>query len=385
MFNVGKTPSCQPQEVQYTWSSAGKCVMPGASAGASVLAWYNFHPCFGYTLAYLGTRALASYLFSFAQAWRHPLTEDLPSSAQGHCEEALPDKVDHKPSVVRPEIAVLRPSRTERTASVSGSARTHLSWLPPLRFQLPATSEEKEEDLLALTSPSRPLLTRSQTCATRSSSTYSRNTACSGSTVSRKPSTLSSLSSHSLRGRMRNSPTKQVQSVQRASVPTLPARYRHRSHSLRNGGRPVRPGSRPSMPPAEFWRYAERQQMRLTYISNSESYKTQRTAKPGITKREPSVCRYPIIAPPAMPVCRTRRATIHSETAHIKSASYESLRKGTLENVNSEKPLAFIGRRSTHMFDVPMDGTTAGRCHGETGPKTRISRTLTKKRQPDHC
>ncbi|KAL6722271.1 hypothetical protein ACLMJK_001378 [Lecanora helva] len=64
-------------------------------------------------------------------------------------------------------------------------------------------------------------------------------------------------------------------------MPAIPTRYRQPSHSLRNGGQPLKPGSRPSMPPASFWTYArDRQQDRTNPSGQSSPLKVWKDSKP---------------------------------------------------------------------------------------------------------
>lgn len=324
------------------------------------------------------TRLLAAYLFSRHQTSKESRHEDLFPWVEDHRKEAVLDMPYYNPSLMYIEAVRTMPSPMEGRRSIAGSRSARLTWLPPLRFHLPPTPEENQEGLLPLTSPSHPPLLHSQTCA---SSIYSQNTTGSPSTASLRPSTLSSLSSHSSSKSILNPHLKQVRSVQESSTPIIPAKYLQRSRTLNDGSRPVRPGTRPAMPPAESWKYAEKQHMRLHSLSHSSTFRTlrtQRVRKP-FTRREPSLCRYPILPLPAQPVCRTRRATVHSETAHIKTASYESIRKDTLHTLNGDDNLV----RLTH-WNTQLQGTAADSRSDGQRRKARQSRTLRKKRQPDY-
>lgn len=275
--------------------------------------------------------------------------------------------------------AILEKSRSKRPAP--RSTETRAPWLPPLQFpshfELPSTPEESSGDIIC---PPPALLQRSRTCATPSSSMYSRSRSASMSTLSRQPSTTSSLSNPFPNNKTRIAPSEGTRLLQKPPLATVPEKYRHLSHSLRDGGRPVRPGSRPPMPPADFWQYASKQHIRHTYISTSDSHRSQSILKRA-GQREPSVCRYPILAAPAKPVCRTRRATIHSEKAHVKTASYESLRKGPLDSVYRMRSIVSSGQGETQRHGAVMKGSVGGR-NTIAEPKRRLSRTLTKQRQP---
>ena len=284
---------------------------------------------------------------------------------------------DHGHRGVQPE--VFAPELPPNGPKESGPdiQEMHRPWLPPLQFQLASTPEEQ---LTEFVSPHRPLLARSRTCATISSSLYSGSRSASCSAMSRHPSTTSFLSSQTFNSGTQIASKVPSKSVQQPPLPPVPQRYRHRGHSLREGGTPVRPGSRPAMPPVEFWKYASNRHMRRISVSTSANHRLQ-SARKQSGKREPSVCRYPILATPAKPVCRTRRATVHSEIGHIKTASYESLRKGPLDNVHRTRSTTSIAET-----EAPSGATAykmGGRHHVEPGTKKRESRTLIKQRQPN--
>lgn len=245
-----------------------------------------------------------------------------------------------------------------------------------MQFQLASPSTE---DLTELKLQSEPSLARRRTCDTSSSSRYSRRRSASLSSLSQHASTSSSLSDQSINSRTRITSVQGNQKVSRPAIPAIPNKYLHPSHGLNSGSRPVRPGLRPAMPPAEFWEYADKQRVRNTYVSITDSHNIRDSTKQA-GKREPSVCRYPILATPAMPVCRTRRATVHSETAHIKNPSYESVRKGPLDNTNKLRSMTPLGEIGA------IDGEAADEhrrdCSTKARPKCRESRTLIKQRQP---
>lgn len=154
--------------------------------------------------------------------------------------------------------------------------RARKSWLPPLEFE-PAALEpiaERQTHSRQLTpllpvafNPGTPPCSRrtssraSQATTRGTSSTYSRRT--SKSDLSRKSSTLSSLSGDSLDNVVRGVPNGTKNRFPTPDVPAIPAipeRYRHPSHNSSNGGQPMPPDSRPPTPPAEFWMYARAEQ-----------------------------------------------------------------------------------------------------------------------------
>ncbi|KAI4265213.1 MAG: hypothetical protein L6R38_009584, partial [Xanthoria sp. 2 TBL-2021] len=189
-----------------------------------------------------------------------------------------------------------------------------------------------------------------------------------------------SLSDQTINSLNRIASAKDTQTVSKPALPAVPKKYLHPSHSLRGGSRPVRPGSRPAMPPAEFWKYADKQRMRNTYVSTSDSHKVLHGSIKRAEKREPSVCRYPILATPAKPVCRTRRATVQSETAHIKNPSYESVRKGPLDNTDRIRSMTSLG--DIGAIERATTDEHRRECPTKARPKRRESRTLIKQRQP---
>ena len=296
----------------------------------------------------------------------------MTSSVSDRCGEGLAERDCDKP-IHRPQAARLGASTAGSRASNLSSSRTiRISWLPPLRFQLPSSLEE---DTSHFASTMRPLLNRSPTCTTTSSSTNSRNTSHVESTMSRHPSTVSSASNQlSSTGIL----TSEARSwlIQNPSVLGAPERHYHFRHPRCYGRGPVRPQSRPAMPPAEFWTYASKQQMRLSHSTKSE-YSNNHDTRYDSRQRQPSLCRYPLIAAPAKPVCRTRRTTVHSETAHMQTASYESMRKGDLRKIeeDSRKPLGET--------TLAVVNETRKRSSGKESKK-RQSRTLVKLRQPEY-
>ena len=157
--------------------------------------------------------------------------------------------------------------------------RVRKSWLPPLKFQPPLETDHPalrgllipqmpaRSQISLLPSPispgqatrsfSHPSLSRSQTAETAASSIYSRGTYEStwtlpSSVFDSRSGTMSSLSlcSHPIGSGFSS---RNNSALSKPKVPVIPEQYRHKSHSLRHGGAPIRPGSRPGMPPAEFW------------------------------------------------------------------------------------------------------------------------------------
>ncbi|CAF9939166.1 MAG: hypothetical protein ALECFALPRED_007997 [Alectoria fallacina] len=267
--------------------------------------------------------------------------------------------------------------------------RGRFSWLPPLKFQVPAetghpalqgpdqrTPAQSQTNLLRTslnhlalpqitTTAARSSLERRNTTATSSSSAYSRSTSASTSTLSRSPSTLSSFPStvSSLSSKSRCSTMKSSTSSM-PGVPAIPERYLHKSHSLRNGGSPPRPGSRPAMPPADFWMYARAAQQKQNELECSQNVGPDtshemraRAHSEGAARRNPSMRQYPLL-PASLEKAVLRPNMNKGNTMPVgKETSYEDLRKGA----RIAKAMDF-GR---------LDG------HGR-----KDSRTLVKMRQP---
>ena len=246
------------------------------------------------------------------------------------------------------------------TKTPKSPPRGRISWLPPLKFQVPAetghpalqrrpdqrTPTKSQTNLLpaSINHPPSPQidgmaahssLERSVTAATSSSSVYSRS--MSPSTLSRGPSMLSSLPStlSSFSSKSRSSTIK-TSTSSRPSIPAIPEKYLHKSHSLRNGGSPPRPGSRPAMPPADFWMYARAAQQKQNDLEERSQRilprlppkLRARAHSDSAAKRDPSLCRYPLL--PTSPEKAVLRPNMNKGNTMplAKKTSYENLRKG---------------------------------------------------------
>ncbi|CAD6577128.1 MAG: hypothetical protein ASARMPRED_008134 [Alectoria sarmentosa] len=188
--------------------------------------------------------------------------------------------------------------------------RGRISWLPPLKFQVPAETGHP-----ALQRPDQRTPALSQTNLLRTLSSF--------------PSTLSSFSSKSRCSTMKSSTSS------RPGVPAIPGRYLHKSHSLRNGGSPPRPGSRPAMPPADFWMYARAAQQKQNDLECSQIVwpdtpheMRARAHSEGAARRNPSIRQYPLL--PASPEKAVLRPNMNKENTMpvAKETRYEDLRKG---------------------------------------------------------
>lgn len=115
------------------------------------------------------------------------------------------------------------------------------------------------------------------------------------------------------------------------NVPRISQKYRRVSlYSSQRGGKPSRPSSRPSMPPAAFWRYAVEKQAGAALPGGFQNWQSDSHSK----KREPSICRYPIITTrPESALTRNNRVH-HRNNRAAKRRSYESIRQGILDIEN---------------------------------------------------
>ena len=204
-------------------------------------------------------------------------------------------------------------------------------------------------------------LGQSEARARATSSVYSQST--SGSSLSRDISTMSSFSEFSSDGAL-HTPSFGAMFHESAqdipAIPAIPDQYRHPSHSLRNGGQPVRPGSRPGFPPPDFWMFdwAEQQSCNLSPIARSQTARSDlKSARPrtgsSCMAQEATSC-------PTSPEKAVLRSNLNGgNTMRIGKRSYESVRKD--QGLDSED------EHSLFLEDKPIQ---------------RDSRTLVKKRQP---
>ncbi len=282
------------------------------------------------------------------------------------------------------------PSFYSSRSSPTPLPRAHRSWLPPLKFQPPLESEhpalQPSADQSILSRTQTPLLPtsvdqntlpyrqRSKTfsnssldqgnaLATASSSVYSRSTSI--SEVCHNPSTLSYFSNGSYDGPARSDSLNPQSQSPKPTVPAIPARYRHPSHSLRNGGQPLRPGSRPALPPAGFWVYASNEKQKQTDVLDGRRMSIWPDARPvrpragsSISPTETKRPCYSLVPPPERAILRPNMS--RGNTMRVAKRSYESVRKQSISDIG---------------FDFELDVDTSP-------SKTRESRTLVKKRQP---
>jgi len=249
-------------------------------------------------------------------------------------------------------------------ASSPTNARSRISLLPPLGSVLTSATT-----LPSLDTPTRPLLVCSTTYSpSMASSSYSRSTSPSNISVAHQPSTISSASEHSRYRAVQDYPRRIMMTSSKPDVPPIPQKYWRKSPGLDNVARPARPGSRPRLPTAAFWEYAsEQQKFGFPALRGSTSW----TDMSDSTKREPSMCRYPILPTTPPKSLKPEKSRIVSRQRG-RRRSYESLRKG--EGGRESTPPGL----DTRWLDLddrrdPRPKRTARR---------RESRTLVKKRQP---
>lgn len=329
-------------------------------------------------------------------SWLPPLRFQIPSPTRKHklpprgriswlepLKFLEPEESGHPALQRRPNLYSNLPKKTK------SPPRGRITWLPPLRIQVPAENghpaahrrpehqnpTRSQTNLLPASINHDPFpqndavaahysLECSETAAMSSSSLYSRSTSASTlirgpSTISSFPSTLSSLSSKS------RSSTIKCSSSSTPSVPAIPERYLHKSHSLRNGGSPPRPGSRPPMPPADFWKFTRAAQQKQNDISEytetiwpeTPTKMRARAQSEDAARRDPIPCRWPLL--PASPEKAVLRPNTNKGNTMrvVKKTSYEGLRKG----MTAAKEVDY-GRLDGH--------------------KRKDSRTLVKMRQP---
>lgn len=223
----------------------------------------------------------------------------------------------------------------------------------------------------SLETPTRPLLICSAVSSPSIalSSFYSRSTSPSSLSITRPPSAMSSASEHSRYGRLQDSPGRTFMTSSKPDVPPIPWKWRPTAPGLHMVDRPSRPGFRANLPPAYFLEYAsESQNLGCPALRGSTSW----TETTDSTRREPSMCRYPIL-----PTTPTKRLTTNKSRIVRRQlkrrSSYESLRKG--EGRRELTPSCL----NTRLLD--LDDRRDPRSKRRTAQR-RESRTLVKKRQP---
>lgn len=177
-------------------------------------------------------------------------------------------------------------------------------------------------------SSSRPNSTVSRNQIIRTiSSAHNCARSSSSSTHSRQANSRSSTSDA-----FRHTNVKNASGAMTTGTPpaVLKVSKQHRRISLRgfqHDGKPSRPSSRPSMPPAAFWRYAAEKK------AGRASFRRLQSAQIDIegTEREPSMFRYPIFATRPEAATTLNKRVHHSNNRAVRRPSYENIRKGICE------------------------------------------------------
>ena len=292
------------------------------------------------------------------------------------------------------------------------------SWLPPLKFcDVPseqfafgaelqsAAPSSSQVNLLPspfTTSPSTPTrlrpiskahlrLKRSKTVATNTSSIYSQSS-CAHMTQSRQSSTIISASLDSTSSGHTpdfSRPTTSRSIPYPESAPTIC----QPNHMLRGGGRPLRPGSTPAMPPSAFWLYARGVQQRCRPPSDAETDAeacTEPSPQPELSSRSTSRTKTRskprsllTTTLPAEGIPKREVTSRHNFVARAAQPShYERLRKGSgSEEARQVRPITWTGK-------VGMDRRLALNARDSVKELRRkrergtVGRKLVKKRQP---
>lgn len=156
------------------------------------------------------------------------------------------------------------------------------------------------------------------------SSIYSHGRSSSSLTHSRYTNSLSS-SSDLFRHTKTEDAFTAMDTSATLTVPKILENYRRNEFDgSQHGGQPSRPSSRPSMPPAAFWRYAAEKQASRASSESLQSWQLDSERR----KREPSICRYPIIPTRPETAATCNKRVHHSNHRASRRRSYESIRKG---------------------------------------------------------
>ena len=251
------------------------------------------------------------------------------------------------------------------------------SWLPPLPFQQQMTRTQSLHS-------SRPLLMRSQTAPTSTSSVYSGPSTSSELTICRYPSTTSSFSNLSYSSAVLGLAPSTICQGSTPDLPVIPERYRQ--HPYRYWGTssiPDRKRSEVMMPHTTCRTSAPLQNSPC--VSQDEIQFWQ-AGSCGVIP-EPLRCRYAASSSSSADITlpRTLRTpSRRSSRTEKRKRSYESLRKGkfTMDNgmllhTGFEGSLKSPKRRNSGLI-VPNEGIISQR----EPIMRRQSRTLVKKRQP---
>lgn len=235
---------------------------------------------------------------------------------------------------------------------------------PPLTIHIPAASDPYNSPF---SSPSNNLIPFNQIAGidsspmdTRFKSTYPEN--------SRQQTSLSSVGTVSTT----RSSSSVVPLRIKYGMPKSPQKYRRQaSYSSCNSEKPTRPGSRPSMPPAAFWKYAAEQQMQGDSPGTLQSWQIASNAE----RRESSIFPSPILATPRENAHTWNKKERQGNDGATRKTSYESGRRGVSDIHDDYSPAADI------RLERIWQGSRAYRiANGEGGNSRPQSKRLVKKR-----
>lgn len=208
---------------------------------------------------------------------------------------------------------------------LSQCATPQIRVFPPTPPHFPTQTRPES---IEWSSPSQPYSAVSYNQSVRTtSSIYSHARLSASSAYSRNANIPSSTSDIFADTKMKNASSAMDPSTA-PNVPNISQKYGRSSlHGSQRGGEPTRPSSRPSMPPAAFWRYAAEKQAGAASPGSFQNWQSDSDSK----KREPSICRYPIVTiRPESALTRNNRVH-HRNNRAAKRRSYESIRKGILD------------------------------------------------------
>ena len=251
------------------------------------------------------------------------------------------------------------------------------SWLPPLAFQQPLTRVQ------GYPTP-RPLLMRSQTPTTSSSSVYSERSTPSESTICRYPSTTSSFSSLSYGSAIRTPVSSIVQTGNKPELPVIPERYRRYAGRYSDAGNVLNStGRSPAISSARYWSQVSLPNAPQPSQEEIQFWPGDRT----IYESGPSRCRYPIST-----YTSTEAILPRSVRTPSRRNSRIEKRRRSYERSTRGKPSIYQGTLANNSLGEHVD-LQSNRVSGPViggGTDTAVdkpvlrrqSRTLVKKRQP---
>lgn len=251
-------------------------------------------------------------------------------------------------------------SNHEQKPAPAVAPRARTSWLPPLSFQLSSKAAPLESlptSTCSVTAPSRPLLRSPSTSTSTTTSSFYSSSAVESSFYLH-PSAISSMTFGEERATC-NSPLNTAQPIGGPEVPPIPEKWRSASRESRPAHRSG--GIRYGLPHANYWQYG-------TSPNTSTSWVTTKPTIP--EKRDPSICRYPIIN------------TSHATAGRLVSTDRRS--KGDISNSQRSYEGLRKGEGSRPFPSGPVQAKWLELDDREDckSKQKRRSRTLVKQRQP---